>query len=122
MKRILFADDDPTIHDVINLIFEGQYQVDVFSKGEPLLENKFNIPDLFLLDKNLSGVDGLDICKFLKSQDSTRDIPVIIISASPNIVKLAKAAGADDVIAKPFPIRELRQMVASLMEATPTRA
>ena len=113
MKRILFADDDPSIQDIVNLIFEGEYEVTTYSDGARLMENDFELPDLFLLDKQLPGVDGLDICRFLKSQASTKHIPVIVISASPHLKKLAMAAGADDTIEKPFPIRELRQMVAT---------
>jgi len=111
MKKIIFADDDPTIQDVVNLIFEGEYDVTVFSSGEPLLKNEFVLPDLFLLDKQLSGMDGLDICRFLKSQESTKDVPVIIISANPKIFELAKSAGADAAIEKPFPIKELRDLI-----------
>jgi CheY-like chemotaxis protein len=113
MKKIIFADDDPTIQDVINLIFEGEYEVTTFSKGDALMKNNFIVPDLFLLDKQLSGMDGLDICRFLKKQESTKNVPVIVISATPNIADLAKSAGADDVIAKPFPIKALRQMIAN---------
>jgi CheY-like chemotaxis protein len=112
MKKVIFADDDPTILDVISLILEDNYEVTVYSDGGFLMTDKFELPDLFLLDKQLSGVDGLDICRHLKSQESTKHIPVIMISASPNIEKLARSAGADNVIAKPFPIRELRQMIA----------
>jgi len=113
MKKIVFADDDPTIQDVILLIFENEYEIKAFSKGEPLLNNEFEKPDLFLLDKQLSGVDGLEICRFLKAQDTTRHIPVIMISATPNIADLARSAGADNVIEKPFPINELREMIAN---------
>jgi CheY-like chemotaxis protein len=112
MKKIVFADDDATIQGVVNLILEDEYKVTVFSKGEPLLRNDFELPDLFLLDKQLSGIDGLEVCRFLKNQESTKHIPVIMISATPNIASLARAAGADDVIQKPFPIRQLRQMIA----------
>jgi DNA-binding response OmpR family regulator len=111
MKKIIFADDDPTIQDVINLIFEGEYEVTVFSNGEPILKNQFELPDLFLLDKQLSGMDGLDICRFLKGQESTKNVPVIIISANPKIFELAKSAGADAAIEKPFPIKELRDLI-----------
>ncbi|MBT1697558.1 response regulator [Fulvivirgaceae bacterium PWU4] len=113
MKKIVFADDDSTIQDVINLILEDEYKVTIFSKGEPLLNNEFELPDLFLLDKQLSGIDGLEVCRFLKTQESTRHIPVIMISATPNISSLAKAAGADGVIEKPFPIQQLRQLIAT---------
>ena len=113
MKKIIFADDDPSIQDVVNLIFEDNYKVTTFSSGEPLLNNEFEVPDLFLVDKQLPGVDGFEICRFLKSQDKTKNIPVIMISASPHLKKLAKLAGADDSIEKPFPINELRQLIAS---------
>src|SRR5688572_9156646 len=113
MKKILLADDDPSIADVITLVFEGQYEVTSFSEGEPLLSNAFELPDLFLIDKQLPGTDGLDICRFLKANSATSRIPVIIISASPNIHNLAKSAGADDVIEKPFTIKELRRIVGS---------
>lgn len=113
MKKIIFADDDPSIQDVVNLIFEDEYQVTTFSRGEPLLNNQFEVPDLFLVDKQLpGGVDGLEICRFLKSQEQTKNIPVILISASPNLRILAKSVGADGCIEKPFPIGELRQIVS----------
>jgi CheY-like chemotaxis protein len=111
MKKIIFADDDPTIQDVISLILEDNYEVTVYSTGDPLLKNDLVVPDLFLLDKQLSGIDGLDICRFLKSQERTKNIPVIMISAAPNIFQLARSAGADAAIEKPFPIRELRQII-----------
>ena len=106
MKKILCADDDPSLQDVFPLIFgRAGYEVTMVSNGEQLLENEFEIPDLFLLDKQLSGVDGMEICRFLKSQDSTHNIPVIIVSASPNLDQQAKAAGADGFIEKPFQMK-----------------
>jgi CheY-like chemotaxis protein len=112
MKKIIFADDDSAIQDVITLILDREYKVTVFTKGEPLLRNQFDIPDLFLLDRQLPGVDGLDICRFLKSQATTKDIPIIMITATPNISSLARAAGANGIIEKPFLIHELRQIIA----------
>ena len=112
MKKILCADDDPSLQDVFPLIFErAGYKVTIVSNGKQLLENEFETPDLFLLDKQLSGVDGMEICRFLKAQDSTRDIPVIIVSASPNLNEQAKAAGADDFIEKPFQMKFLLELL-----------
>ncbi len=68
-------------------------------------------PICFLLDKQLSGHDGLNVCKFLKNQPSTKNIPVIIVSATPGISKLAFEAGADDFIEKPFQIKDLLKLV-----------
>ena len=83
----------------------------MISNGEQLLENEFERPDLFLLDKQLSGVDGMEICRFLKAQDWTRDIPVIIVSASPNLDQQAKAAGADDFVEKPFQMKVMLDLL-----------
>ena len=103
MKKIICADDDPGLQDVLPLLFgRAGYEVTMFSNGEQIMENQFEVPDLFLLDKQLSGVDGMVVCRFLKSQDMTRNIPVIIVSASPNLDSESKAAGADDFVEKPF--------------------
>jgi CheY-like chemotaxis protein len=112
MKRILCADDDPALQDVFPLIFgRAGYEVTMVDNGEQLLENEFVPPDLFLLDRQLSGVDGMEICRFLKGQDSTRDIPVIIVSASPNLDEQAKAAGADGFIEKPFQMKFMLELL-----------
>jgi DNA-binding response OmpR family regulator len=55
----------------------------------------------------MSGVDGRDICKQLKSKKQTKNIPIIMISANKDTEKIAKNAGADGFIAKPFEMKEL---------------
>lgn len=111
-KKILVVDDDEGIQDIFQIILDrAGYDVTVFSRANAVLENKFSIPDLFILDKQLSGKDGLTVCRFLKSQESTKHIPVIIVSATPHIKKLSKAAGAEASIEKPFQIKELLNLV-----------
>jgi DNA-binding response OmpR family regulator len=115
-KKLIITDDDPGIQDAAKLIFErAGYEVTVFSSGESLLSGAFNVPDLFILDKQLSGVDGLDICRFLKKHTETKNIPIIILSASPHIGKLASSAGADAFLEKPFKMRELREVAQRLI-------
>lgn len=111
MNRIIIADDDQGMRDIFQIILKrAGYLVTLYSEGDILLTNDFELPDLFILDKQLSGLDGLDVCRFLKSQESTKNIPVIIISASPYVAQLATAAGADDFIEKPFKTKELLAM------------
>jgi CheY-like chemotaxis protein len=117
MKKILFADDDSAIQDVMSLMFEDEYEVVSCMNGDSLLKSISVMPDLFLIDKQLAGANGLDICQFLKMQPETMNIPVIIISASPDIAGEARQAGADDVIQKPFNIKEVRAMVKRYMDA-----
>ena len=110
--RILIADDDESIRDIFRLIFsELDFALELISSGEDLLKNRFIVPDIFLIDKQLSGVNGLDVCRFLKEQSNTRHIPVIMISALPDIGTLSKEAGADGYIEKPFEITFLMEVI-----------
>src|SRR5687768_16065356 len=107
-KKILITEDDPAIMDVLTLILaNNNMKVCCHTNGAALFENKFEIPDLFLIDKQLSGVDGLDICRHLKSQDLTRNIPIVVISASPHVHSQALEAGADEFLEKPFSNKNL---------------
>jgi len=116
MKKIIFAEDDPSILDVVDIALNDKYELTCFTSGKALVNNEFTIPDLFMLDKQLSGTDGLDICRLLKSQDHTRNIPVIIVSAGHNIHVLAREAGANDVLTKPFTMQALRGLIAKYLD------
>lgn len=116
MKRIIFADDDAAIQDVVSLIFEDEYEIVSCMNGDSLLKHTPPIPDLFLIDKQLGSVNGLDICRILKASPETKNIPVILISASPDIVAEAREVSADDVIQKPFNIKEIRALVKRHIE------
>jgi len=119
MKKILVTEDDPGLQDIYRIILErAGYSVSMYSNGNDLLQNKFELPDLFLLDKQLSGTDGLEICKFLKSQPSTQNIPVIIISATVGIQKLVDSVGADGFIEKPFEKKYLLQILEEHLQKT----
>ena len=112
-KCIYLVDDDLEIRKIFSIIFEKEgYHTCVFESGKDLLENGRKYPDVYILDKQLPGMDGLDICRGLKSNKKTRNIPVIIISATPDIALLAKNAGADDYIRKPLSKKELLNVVA----------
>ena len=64
-----------------------------------------------MIDKLLSGYDGLDICRYLKSNPLTSHIPVIMVSASPDIGVAAIKAGADDFVEKPFDLKYLLKVI-----------
>ena len=116
-KRILIADDDPGIRDIFKIILtKAGYDIEVKEDANEIFENKFNIPDLFLVDKLLSGIDGLDICHYLKSNEQTSHIPVIMVSASPDIGIAATNAGADDFVEKPFELSYLLKVIERNIE------
>ena len=108
----MIIEDDPAILDSVSLLLELEgYQVSTVSDPSGLFTMEEGFPDLFLLDIWMSGTDGRDVCKFLKQKTSTNKIPVVLISASREIEKSAKEAGADDFISKPFETSELLEKV-----------
>ena len=115
----MIVEDDEGIRDAAkNILERAGYRVTLYTNGDHLLGPMEELPDLFVLDKQLTGVDGLDICRHLKSQPATKDIPVLMLSASPHIITQAKQAGADGALEKPFRLQELRAVVASHMKRT----
>lgn len=116
MTKIVIVDDDPSIQEGLKLIFsDDEFDVAIYSDGNSLLEAA--VPDIYVIDKQLSGVDGLDLCRMLKANPQTKHIPVIMLSASPGIRRLASEAGADHVIEKPFRIQTLRDAVKQHVKA-----
>ena len=107
-KQVVIIEDDEAISDILSIMLTNHGYV---VSSLPAVEYFTNLdglnPDLFLIDKNLPGMDGISICRELKADPSTRNIPVIIISASAGFVQTATAAGADDWIEKPFSRKEL---------------
>lgn len=106
MRRILAVDDDKDILEIIKYILEDSgYEVDTLTEGKNLFDRiKQHEPDLILLDIMLGNLDGRELCKTLKNQQETKNIPVILISASHNPGMLSQAGSPDDFIAKPFDI------------------
>jgi DNA-binding response OmpR family regulator len=112
VKHVMIADDDPGILDAVQAMLEfGGYEVSTTFNGATILKMVDNFPDLILLDIWMSGTDGRDVCKALKNQDLTKDVPVILISASTDLEKSAKEAGADDFLEKPFDMNELFEKI-----------
>lgn len=116
MKRIIIIEDDPAILDVLGILFtRAGYDTLTYPNGNFILKGEFDIPDLFIIDKQLSGVDGLDICKYLKQTGLTSQIPVIILSATPHLHNQIKLVGADAFLEKPFSNGKLLQLASSLI-------
>jgi DNA-binding response OmpR family regulator len=109
MARILVVDDDVGILDALALVLgEERYEVETAERGEDLSGKLESFdPHLILLDVLISGTDGRHLCRRLKQQNSTKNIPVIMISAHPSARQGAMKCGAEDFLAKPFETREL---------------
>ncbi|MBU2512568.1 response regulator [bacterium] len=102
---ILIVDDNPTNLDVLIEILQSEYQLSVAKSGKKALEFvKRNPPELILLDIVMPEMDGFDVCRILKQSDTSKEIPIIFITAHSdreNIVRGFELGGAD-YLNKPF--------------------
>jgi DNA-binding response OmpR family regulator len=108
---ILVVDDTPANLNVLSTILTQQgYKVRPANSGElALMVTQHAAPDLILLDIQMPGLDGFEVCKRLKERNETRDIPIIFISALDDVLDKVEAfeAGGADYITKPFQILEV---------------
>jgi len=115
-KKILVADDDPSIGDMLQIMLEDAgYEVETQVHGQAVQQIQAPFPDLLFLDIRLSGMDGRTICHYLKHQEATYHIPIIILSAHKDTQHMAKNAGADDFLEKPFEMEDLLALVAKYL-------
>jgi DNA-binding response OmpR family regulator len=115
-KKIFIVEDDKTAQQLLRLIFENAgYEIEVSDDGQIVYSDKSFAPDLVLLDKNLGGYDGIDICRHLKTTQETANIPVIMLSGTPGAERQARDAGADHFMEKPFNSNILKQKVSEFL-------
>lgn len=107
-KKILIIDDEIDLVDLVRLRLEAHdyYIIPLYTSIRALEITKREKPDLVLLDVMMPDKDGYEVCKELKSDEETRNIPVILFTAKPQqkefIREEFKSVGAEDYILKPF--------------------
>jgi CheY-like chemotaxis protein len=110
-SRVLVVDDDPEIVTFLSTLLELEgIESSVATSAAAALEQlQQGAPDLVLLDIAMPDRDGIDLCKELKSDPRTAEVPVFVVSARPgkDVVERALAAGAEEFIRKPFENAEL---------------
>ncbi|MBI5923246.1 MAG: phosphate regulon transcriptional regulator PhoB [Betaproteobacteria bacterium] len=109
--NILVVEDEPAIQTLIatNLRRSGHNVLTAFDAEDALNQVRQVLPDLILLDWMLPGMSGIDLARKIRSEQRTRDIPIIMLTArsDENDKVLGLEIGADDYITKPFSPREL---------------
>ena len=118
-RQILLVDDEKDIIKLLqyNLEKEG-YQISIARTGEEGLElAKSRVPDLVILDLMLPGIDGLEVCKILRADKKTKQIPVLMLTAKSTEVDqiVGLELGASDYIAKPFSVKVLLARVKNIL-------
>jgi len=116
---VLVADDDPDILDLVMLRLEWDgYEVVGARDGEGALAQAFErTPDLAVIDVSMPKLDGYEVTQALRERESTRAMPIILLTARVQEADVARGieAGADDYVKKPFSTDELRSRVQAAL-------
>jgi signal transduction histidine kinase/ligand-binding sensor domain-containing protein/DNA-binding response OmpR family regulator len=117
--KVLIVEDDALIRDYIAGILSDDYQVIQSENGKQGLETALGeLPDCIISDVMMPEMDGIALCKKIKTNESTCHIPVILLTAKTNIEQRVEGlqTGADSYIPKPFNVDHLRVRVQKLIE------
>lgn len=116
-RKILVVDDDQEIGMMLKLILEfNNFEVTVLERTKKVLGTieKQQI-DLVVLDLLIAGTKGTDVCKEIKSNPSLAKTPIIMVTALPNIEQECLDAGANGFMPKPFEMKELVELINTLL-------
>ena len=120
MSKILIIDDEPELVKAIEVRLRASgYQVEVAYDGEEGVKKTIEFkPDLIILDIVMPKMSGYEVCKVLKSNEETRHIPILILTASQQreLEKKCLALGAKVALMKPFETEELLLLVKQLLK------
>ena len=116
---ILIVDDESSIRELVkfNLQKEGYSIIETDNGLSAVTMAKTDKPDLIVLDLMLPGMDGLEVCRTLKGQQSTTAIPIVMLTAKDEEIDkiIGLELGADDYLTKPFSPRELVARVKAVL-------
>ena len=124
-NTILLVDDSPENIDLLGDVLKQDYEIKVALSGEKALKivGSKNLPDIILLDIMMPGMDGYEVCRRLKSDAKTQDIPVIFVTSMSEVEDEAKGleVGAIDYITKPISTAIVKARVKNHLELKDAR-
>lgn len=111
MKRVVIAEDDPDVAELLRLVLTEALNVesDIVSNGALVMDSvTARRPDLVILDVELPGLNGLDVFDLLRSDPHWQGVPVLFLTALPEVAATANApTGVHEILAKPFDVDDL---------------
>lgn len=121
---ILVVDDEPDVIEILRFNLNGAgFEVTASADGKDALQKARRLkPDLIVLDLMLPEMDGLEVCKYLRRDPTTENIPVLMLTARAGEIDrvLGLEIGADDYVVKPFSPRELVLRIKKLLQRSTT--
>lgn len=120
MKRIVVVDDEPGVGAAIrDLLSPDGYAVEAPGDARAALPDLIRAaPDLLILDVNMPGMSGWELCAILRRQSATRGVPILFLTGRRELKDriTAMQLGGSDYLAKPFGAQELRRKVRAVLE------
>jgi DNA-binding response OmpR family regulator len=115
-RKVLVIEDEPVIAEMMAILLEvGGFKViglaDTSRAREKLTHQDIAV---VVLDLRLKGEDGQSLCAYIKGQADLNAIPVLLVSANPDLAQICKACGANDFIAKPFHLDDFVSKINNL--------
>jgi CheY-like chemotaxis protein len=116
-KRILLIDDNADTLCLLRIVLEKNgYLVNVAAEASAVYDQNPELPDLFIIDINLGEADGREVCRYLKLNPLTRDIPVILYTGQPSgSARDTSGCFADYLLIKPFTVSALKDTIVRLL-------
>ena len=119
-SRVLIVDDAKTNIDILVEALRDEYKLSVAMDGAAALRSvEKSPPDLVLLDIVMPGLDGYEVCRRLREQESTRELPIMFLSSLEDVKDKTRGfeVGGNDYLTKPFEVLEVKARVRSLLKA-----
>jgi phosphoserine phosphatase RsbU/P len=119
-SRVLIVDDARVNVDVLVEALRADYKLSVALNGATALQSvEKSPPDLVLLDIVMPGIDGYEVCRQLRAQEATRELPVMFLSSLEDVANKTRGfeVGGNDYLTKPFDVLEVKARVRSLLKA-----
>ncbi len=118
-KKILVVEDDPALLKLQSIVlFNGGYEVEATMSGNTAVQlvSEKN-PDLVLLDVRLPGLNGFEVCKQIRENPDTKDIPIVFLSAkkSDKEIRYGKEIGGNAYITKPYNSKNVMNTIHKLL-------
>lgn len=124
-ENILIVDDEEDILELVRYYLDKNgYRIETATIGEEALAKaKIKAPDLIILDLMLPGIDGLEVCRRLKTDNKTQNIPIIMLTAKAEEAEMVTGleSGADDYMTKPFSPKVLVAKVRRILQRIKAR-
>ena len=104
-------------HRIAKILVDDGWTVQVYTTAHEVLSlREFSpLPDLFIVDLHLTGISGLELCRWLKQEGQTADVPVLLLAGSPDLKVLALDTPADRVVNLPFTTGRVLDVIRDIM-------